>query len=96
MRSDLRELCHEPKTRQWKRAGIAIRDVSKGGIIAWVRTWRSSMTNWSQASESKRATYSHIDDGILNITVGCDRDPMAVAQNLKRVECQAHAHVKYT
>lgn len=43
------------------------------------------------ASESKRAAYSRIGDGILNIAVGRDRDPMAIAQDLKRAECQARA-----
>lgn len=46
----------------------------------------------NRSNESKRAAYSRIDDGILNIAVGRDRDPMAIAQDLKRAECQAHAH----
>lgn len=50
------------------------------------------------ASKSKCMSYSRIGDGILNIAVGRDRDPMAVAQDLKRAECQAHArkmHVSF-
>lgn len=47
---------------------------------------------------SKCMAYSRMGDGILNIAVGRDRDPMAVAQDLKRAECQAHArklHVSF-
>lgn len=47
---------HEPKTHQWKQVGIAIRDISKGDIIAWVHTWRTSMTNWSRLNRNARHT----------------------------------------
>jgi len=74
-----------------KRTGITIWEKWRGIANAYLALVGGELVRYS-LRVNWDARYSRMVDRILNIASGYDRDLMAVTQNLKRAECQAHAH----
>lgn len=74
---------------RWRKASRSRSRIEK--YRREVRTWRLSTVNWLRVET--RGIFAQPTEILNKFAAGRYPDPMAVAQNLKRAECQAHARV---
>lgn len=79
--------------RDWQRARSAQLGRNREKTWSQVRTWRSSAANWlsRRCWDSRHSRVSLASRDFKHCSWARSQSPMAVAQNLKRAECQAHA-----